>query len=153
MRRACGSPGLALGFRPLALFSFPEKGVGEEAELVGVGERVELWFCEGQAFAGSEDPVVDSAGSGQVESLVAAGEKFRVAPCRSVSIRLLSLQVQFDRRARSPAVSPAASISSKRESAYRHQSSGEFEVGVWLVKVTCGSVFNDSTMARTATRW
>ena len=99
------------------LFSTPQHRVGEEADLFNIRERVEVGLAEMEAFAGAEDPVVERAGGGQVEPGGPAEEKFEEARCMSPSIRLLRRQVQFERRARSPAVRPATSISLKSESA------------------------------------
>ena len=85
--------------------------------MVGVGELVEVGLVEMEAFAGPENPVVERARGGQVGVGGGSEEKFAVARCMSPSIKLLRRQVQFERRARSPAVRPAASISSKRASA------------------------------------
>ena len=93
------------------LFSTPQHRVGEEADLFNIRERVEVGLLEVQAFAGAEDPVVECAGGGYVEPGGPSGEKFAVARCMSSSIKLLKRQVQFERRARSPAVRPATSIS------------------------------------------
>ena len=89
-----------------------------------------------QAFAGSEDPVVESPGSGQVGAAGGTEEKFAVARCKSPSIRLLRRQVQFDRCAKSPAVRPASSISSKIASAYCVQAIVSDEVGGDVLNVT-----------------
>ena len=94
-----------------------QQGVGQEADLFRVGEWVEVGLAEMESLAGAENPVVECPRDGQVESGSTGEEKFAVACWMSPSIRLLSRQVQFERSAKSPAVSPAASISSKRASA------------------------------------
>ena len=99
------------------LLPLPEQGVGEEADLFGVGERVEVGLAKVEAFAGAEDPVVERARGVQVEPGGPADEKFAEARCMSPSIRLLRRQVQFESRAKSPAVRPATSISLKIASA------------------------------------
>lgn len=101
----------------LGILTTPECGVGQEADLLPIGESVKLRLTKMQAFTRSENPVVERARGGQVASVLTACEKFRLAPCMSPSIKLLRRHVQWDRSARSPAVRPADSISSKSESA------------------------------------
>ena len=91
--------------------------IGDQAGLLEIAEIMEVRFCYVQSFARPKDPVVECSWNRQVGAAGATEEKFVVAFCRSLSIRLLSRQVQFESRARSPAVRPAASISSKSASA------------------------------------
>lgn len=100
-----------------AVFAVSQDRIGQQAGLVGVSEFLKARLGQVEPFTGPQNPVVERTGNGQVGATGASEEKFAVARCRSPSIRLLSRQVQFDRWARSPAVSPAASISSKIASA------------------------------------
>ena len=78
-------------------FPRSQNGVSDESGLIGISEFMEVKLGQMQSFTHSEDPVVERARNGQVGAVGTAEEKFAVAICKSLSIRLLSRQVQFAR--------------------------------------------------------
>ena len=85
----------SVGWREV-FFPLTQDRIGNQTGLLRVAEILEVRFWYVQSFARPKDPIVECSWNCQVGAAGATEEKFVVAFCRSLSIRLLSRQVQFE---------------------------------------------------------